>query len=187
MSESVAKQKALFLDRDGVIIDYVPYLNQIKQVSIPKGAGLALKQWQDAGYLLIIVTNQSGVSRGYFSIDAVGAIHRHIDQAYQKFGVQFHDKLICAHHPDDGCACRKPSPLLITQAAAQYSIDVAHSFFVGDAPSDMDCAIRAGCKPVLVLTGRGHETAARLKAEPHPQAEIVICEDLSTTTMLIPN
>jgi D-glycero-D-manno-heptose 1,7-bisphosphate phosphatase len=160
--------KALFLDRDGVIIDYVPYLGQVEQVKIPQKAGQALKQWQDAGYLLIVITNQAGVGRGYFSLDDVEAVHTKVKREYQKFGVVFHDILVCPHHPDSGCECRKPSPHLLQRATQKYNLVLSQSFFIGDAPSDLECAIKAGCQPVLLLTGRGKSTVQHLEQYPVP-------------------
>ncbi len=157
-----ALKKALFLDRDGVVINYIPYLSKPEQVEIPAGAGQALKQWQDAGYLLIVITNQAGVGRGYFTLEDVEAVHHCIRQKYQPFGVKFEDFFLCPHHPDEDCQCRKPSPHLLQTAAQQYGIDLADSFFLGDAPSDIEAAIAAGCQPLLVLTGRGQETLAQL-------------------------
>jgi D-glycero-D-manno-heptose 1,7-bisphosphate phosphatase len=158
--------KALFLDRDGVIINYIPYLSKPEQVEIPEGAGQALKQWQDSGYILIIFTNQSGVGRGYFSLDDLAAVHAQVFSEYQKFGVHFHDVLICPHHPDEGCKCRKPSPYLLLESAKKYDIDLYRSYFIGDSPSDIECAINANCQPVLLLTGRGKSTVQQIKQYP---------------------
>lgn len=159
-------RKALFLDRDGVAIDYIPYLNKPEQVAIPNGAGEALQQWQQAGYLLIIATNQSGVGRGYFSLVDVEAVHERMRAEYASFGVSFTDILVCPHHPDIGCDCRKPSPQMLYLAAQKHGIDLAQSYFLGDTLGDLYCALRAGCQPLLVLTGLGRETYARLSELP---------------------
>ena len=154
--------KALFLDRDGVVIQYVPYLSKPDQVKLPSGAGLALQQWQLANYDLIIFTNQSGVGRGYFSLTDVEAVHEKIKQEYSDYGVKFSEILICPHQPSDNCSCRKPSPKLLIECAERKNIDLSSSWFIGDAPSDIECAINAGCQPLLVLTGRGRETLNHL-------------------------
>ena len=159
-------RKALFLDRDGVTIDYIPYLSQPEQVKLPDGAGKALKQWQDAGYLLIVITNQAGIGRGYFDHEAVEAVHKTVRAEYGKFGVNFTNFFLCPHHPEAGCECRKPSPEMLLTAAKNHQISLKESYFVGDAPSDLKAAINAGCQPVLVLTGRGQETAAQLDQFP---------------------
>ncbi len=175
-------QKALFLDRDGVIVQYIPYLSHPDQVQLPDGAGLALKTWQDRGYKLIIITNQSGIARGYFSLEDVDAIHQCIKKKYAQFGVTFTDILLCPHHPNQGCHCRKPSPYLILEAAKRHQIALSQSFFIGDAPSDLDCAIQAGCHPVLVLTGRGATTHQEMSKKTQ---SISVYQQLSHTIELV--
>ncbi|MEM8779806.1 MAG: HAD family hydrolase [Cyanobacteria bacterium P01_G01_bin.49] len=175
-------RKALFLDRDGVVIQYIPYLCKSEQVKLPLGAGEALKQWQDAGYLLILVTNQAGVGRGYYTLEDVTAVNSHICQKYAEFGVEFHDIFLCPHHPKTQCLCRKPSPKMLIDASKKHEIALSQSFFVGDAPSDIECAINADCQPVLVLTGRGAET---LQQVPEYPKKIEICESLQETVRLI--
>ena len=174
--------KALFLDRDGVVINYIPYLGRPHQVQIPRDAGPALKQWQEAGYLLIIITNQAGIGRGYFSVADVQAIHHRLAELYRPFGVKFMDIFLCPHHPEDACDCRKPSPQMLFAAAQQYAIDLRQSYFLGDAPSDLQAAIQAGCQPLLVRTGRGKETEAQLAQ--FPQA-IPVFDQVSDTVRLL--
>ncbi|ACK66334.1 histidinol-phosphate phosphatase family protein [Rippkaea orientalis PCC 8801] len=174
--------KALFLDRDGVVIDYIPYLSQPEQVRLPHGAGEALKTWQDAGYLLILITNQAGVGRGYYTLEDVEAVHTYIRQEYGKLGVSFEDIFVCPHHPEDNCLCRKPSPEMLIQASKKHQISLSQSFFVGDAPSDLQAAIEADCQPVLVLTGRGEET---IKNIAQYSTEIKVFAKLSDTVQLI--
>jgi D-glycero-D-manno-heptose 1,7-bisphosphate phosphatase len=174
--------KALFLDRDGVTIDYIPYLSRPEQVSLPKGAGKALKAWQKGGYKLVIVTNQSGISRGYFSLEDVKAIHQRIIEEYRRFGVEFADILICPHQPSDNCQCRKPSPYLLVNYSEKYNIDLSKSLFIGDAPSDIECGFNAGCQPVLLLTGRGKETKEKLS---NYEVSIPIFENLSDTITIL--
>jgi D-glycero-D-manno-heptose 1,7-bisphosphate phosphatase len=156
MLTNTGESKALFLDRDGVLIEYVPYLSHPDQVKIPQGAGEVLQKWQDAGYLLIVITNQSGIGRKYFSLHDVEAVHSRMYEEYAKFGVRFKDLFLCPHHPSDGCVCRKPSPYMVQQAAKKYSINLSQSFFVGDAPSDIECALNAGCEPILLTSGACH-------------------------------
>jgi D-glycero-D-manno-heptose 1,7-bisphosphate phosphatase len=175
-------RRALFLDRDGVLIDYIPYLSHPNQVTIPQGAGEALRQWQDQGYLLIVITNQSGISRGYFSMDIVKEIHQKIETEYAKFGVIFAEFFICPHHPSEACVCRKPSPHMILQASQKYNIDRQVSFFIGDAKSDLECAYRAGCTPILLLTGKGKETLKELSKH---QRSIYIYPNLSESLQII--
>ncbi len=182
VDRSTQPQKALFLDRDGVIIDYVPYLSKPEQVSIPIGAGRGLKKWQDAGYQLIIFTNQSGVARGYFTLEDVQAVHDRIFREYAQFGVEFQDVLICPHQPADNCQCRKPSSYLLLECARKYHLNISESFFIGDAPSDIECALKAGCQPVLLLTGRGKNTVGNLSQY---NTHIPVFETLIDTIKLI--
>ncbi|MFN4796356.1 MAG: D-glycero-alpha-D-manno-heptose-1,7-bisphosphate 7-phosphatase [Pseudanabaena sp.] len=184
-TSSIQSEKALFLDRDGVIVDYVPYLSQPNQVQIPQKAGEALKKWQDAGYLLIVITNQSGVGRGYFSMDMVDLIHKHIRKEYSAFGVRFEEFFVCPHLPSIQCKCRKPSPSMLFQASQKYNIDIDRSFFVGDASSDIECAISAGCNPVLLLTGKGSSTSRMLCD--NDRKLVSIFNSLSETIELIKN
>lgn len=174
--------KALFLDRDGVVIDYVPYLSHPEQVRIPAGAGRSLKRWQDEGYDLILITNQSGIGRGYFGLEEVAAVHEQIRAVYRRFGVTFTDIFLCPHHPEDGCNCRKPSPQMLLEAASKHQISLADSYFLGDAPSDLEAALQAGCQPLLVLTGRGQTTLTLLDQYPCP---IPVFNQISDTLSLL--
>lgn len=176
--------KALFLDRDGVIIDYIPYLSQPQQISIPQGADVALRMWQAQGYLLIMITNQSGIGRGYFTFQDVKNVHTCLLKQYQDLGVHFTDIYLCPHHPAEQCICRKPSPYMVQQACQKYGIEICHSFFFGDAPSDIECAVKSGCQPVLILTGRGHETA-EIMSEQLIFHQIPIFPNLLSTTRLL--
>lgn len=174
--------KALFLDRDGVVIDYIPYLSKPEQVTLPQGAGEALAQWQKAGYHLILITNQAGVGRGYFSLTDVEAVHHCIAKKYSAYGVTFDDIFLCPHHPQEGCDCRKPSPQMLLEAADKHGINLSQSYFLGDAPSDIEAAIQAGCQPLLVLTGRGQETVKFLS---NYALNILIFNQVSDTLSLL--
>ncbi|AUS99241.1 HAD family hydrolase [Nostoc sp. CENA543] len=174
--------KALFLDRDGVLIDYIPYLSHPHQVNIPLNAGEIFRKWQDSGYLLIVITNQSGIARGYFTANDVEVVHAKIRQEYEKMGVYFKDIFICPHQPSDNCQCRKPSPYMLQQASEQYLIELSHSYFIGDAISDVECAINAGCNPIFLLTNRTLVDAKNL-AQKHPSVYMI--KELSETIQLI--
>jgi D-glycero-D-manno-heptose 1,7-bisphosphate phosphatase len=175
---------ALFLDRDGVLINYIPYLSHPDQVTIPDGGGEALRKWQDQGFLLIIISNQSGISRGYFSVEDMQSIHDKIQSEYAKFGVNFTEVFVCPHQPSECCICRKPSPFMILHAAKKYDIDLQKSFFIGDADSDLECASRAGCNPILLLTGRGEETLQKIS---NNQKSISIYSNLLESLQILNN
>ena len=177
-------KKALFLDRDGVVINYIPYLSRPEQVEIPEAAGKTLKNWQNEDYLLIIITNQSGVGRGRFTLEDVESVHERVCEIYQPFGVEFDDIFLCPHHPDDNCQCRKPSGEMLVRAAQKHGISLADSFFLGDAPSDLEAAIAAGCQPLLVLTGRGQTTFQEIDQYP---VKIPVFDQIADTVILLNN
>ena len=184
--------KALFLDRDGVLIDYQPYLGHPDQVSFPEGADQALWQWQAAGYLLIVITNQSGIGRGYFTWADMEAVHQRMRTFYAQRGITFTDIIVCPHHPADGCTCRKPSPAMVLQAAQRYRVDLSRSFFVGDNLSDLTCAHNAQCQAILVLTGLGERTREQLPQPDSPNhvmmagKQIPVVANLLDTLPLLP-
>ena len=108
-----------------------------------------------------MVTNQSGVGRGYFTQQAVEEIHALLDQQFTAAGARIERYYVCPHHPEDNCNCRKPKPKSLLDAAVEYRLDLARCFMVGDRPSDLQCGQNAGTRTVLVLTGAGKETLAK--------------------------
>jgi histidinol-phosphate phosphatase family protein len=131
---------AVFCDRDGTLIDDVPYLADPEGVRIIDDAVVALRGARAAGYEVVIVTNQSGVARGLISPDQLAAVNRRVLDGLSERGIDVRDVRACIHGPDDGCACRKPLPGMITAAAAALDIDLGRSVMVGDAERD----VRAG-------------------------------------------
>jgi D-glycero-D-manno-heptose 1,7-bisphosphate phosphatase len=163
--------RAVFLDRDGTVMEDSNYVGDIERVLVIPGAPAALKQLQDAGYKLFIITNQSGVGRGYFTREAVDQIHAHLDEHFGRSGVRFDRYYVCPHHPEDKCDCRKPKPKFLLDAAREYGLDLGHSFMIGDRTSDIQAGINAGAQTVLVLTGVGRETQTRQDVKPDHVAE----------------
>jgi len=160
------QNRACFLDRDGVLIEEVHYLKSPDQIRLARGIAEALVRLQNEGYLRIVVTNQSGVARGYFSEDAVAEVHRRIDELLAEEGAAVDAYYYCPHHVDGivkpydrSCDCRKPEPGMILNAAADHGIDLAASFLIGDKLSDVQAALRAGCAAFLVETGHGQKHA----------------------------
>lgn len=154
--------RAVFLDRDGVINVEKEYLHRVEDFQFLPGVPRALRLLKDAGFLLVVVTNQSGVARGYFSLEAVHRLHRHLQHELQRHGVSIDGFYVCPHHPVHGtgefrreCSCRKPMPGLIEKAAADFAIDPTRSFLVGDKLSDVEAGQAAGCRCFLVRTGYG--------------------------------
>ena len=171
--KSRASNRAVFLDRDGVLMEDANYVGQVERVRLIPGTPAALARLQAAGFRLFVVTNQSGVARGYFSRAAVDQIHRHLDECFQQHGVTIDHYYICPHHPDDQCECRKPSPKFLIKAGQTYRLNLAACYMVGDRTSDIETGLRAGTQTILVLTGAGRETFARAEVLPtHVSANI---------------
>ncbi|MDR0566007.1 MAG: HAD family hydrolase [Prevotellaceae bacterium] len=151
-------QKAVFLDRDGVINSDEGryYVYREEDFTLTPQLGECLKKLQDAGFLLIVISNQSGVSRGVYGVREVEQVNRFLREQLSAFGVQLTECYSCTHHPDVGkCLCRKPLPLLVQKALARYHIDAARSYFIGDRETDMKAAHNAGIKGIAVETNAG--------------------------------
>jgi D-glycero-D-manno-heptose 1,7-bisphosphate phosphatase len=154
--------RAVFIDRDGTISEEVGYINHVSRFRLFPYSAAALKQLHDNGYLAIVITNQAGVARGYFSEEMVQAIHKQMTKDLESSGARVDAIYYCAHHPTVGeppyqldCDCRKPKPGLLLRAARDYDIDLANSWMVGDRYSDIELAANAGVKSALVLSGYG--------------------------------
>jgi D-glycero-D-manno-heptose 1,7-bisphosphate phosphatase len=165
----MGKRRAVFLDRDGTINVEVQYLSKVEEFQFIPGVPWALKRLKDAGFLLVVVTNQSGVGRGYYDEAALRSIHDHMHAELAHFGVSIDACYFCPHHPEHAvgayrqeCGCRKPLPGMLQQAAEDLDIDLAASFMIGDKLADVEAGINAGCTPLLVLTGYGSAHAAGL-------------------------
>jgi D-glycero-D-manno-heptose 1,7-bisphosphate phosphatase len=167
--EAVEKRPAVFLDRDGTINVEKDYLWRPEDFEFIAGSVEAIRRLKEAGFLVIVVTNQSGVARGYFGIEEVETLHRHIQEQLEQAGTRIDGFYLCPHHPEQGvgafrreCDCRKGNPGLLLQAAREHGIDLAASFMVGDKRADLEAGRRAGCRSFLVLTGYGREEAQKL-------------------------
>ncbi len=148
---------AIFLDRDGVIIENRPsYVRTWSDVEIFPQALTALARLKNSPYKIILVTNQSGVGRGLIPLDIVEAINQRLLEVVQAAGGRIDGIFMCPHAPEDHCDCRKPRPGMILQATKQLSLDLSHSILIGDALSDLKAGFAAGIhRVVLVRTGRG--------------------------------
>jgi D-glycero-D-manno-heptose 1,7-bisphosphate phosphatase len=158
--------RAVFLDRDGTLIVEKNYLSKIEEVEFIPGTGKALAKLKKKGFLLILITNQSGVGRGFFTMEDVQRVHRHIVGALQQEGATLDGIYICPHQPEDNCECRKPKTKLIRDAAEKFQIDPKQSFMVGDRELDVQLGHNAGCRSVLVRTGYGEKVIAGNLANP---------------------
>jgi histidinol-phosphate phosphatase family protein len=150
-------RRAIFLDRDGTINEEVNYLGRVEDLRWIARAAQAIRLLRDHGWLVVLVTNQSGVGRGYFTEQAVAAIHRQLAADLAAAGTALDGVYCCPHHPAANCACRKPKTLLFERAARDLNIDLAASYAVGDKISDLLPGQRLGSRTVLVLTGHGRQ------------------------------
>ena len=158
--EDLSFKRAIFLDRDGTINVEKNYLIDPADLVLLPGVGAALRRGREAGYLLIVVTNQSGVARGYFTTTAVAELHDHLQRELRPYGVQIDAFYLCPHHPEHGtgpCDCRKGEPGMLLQAAREHHIDLAASWMIGDKRSDVEAGSKAGCRSILVRTGYGEQ------------------------------
>jgi D-glycero-D-manno-heptose 1,7-bisphosphate phosphatase len=148
-------KRAVFLDRDGTINREVDFLSDPDEVELLPGAAEAIARLNKERWLVIVVTNQSGVGRGYFTEEAVRKVNQRLQTLLASDGALIDAIYYCPHHPDAGCDCRKPATGLLRQAVNDFDIDLGHSFVAGDKVSDVEMGHRAGCKTILVLTGYG--------------------------------
>ncbi len=151
------KNKCVFLDRDGVLNKDIGYLKSPDQLIILPGVIGALKKLKDAGFLLIIVTNQSGIAKGFFYEDDLKKVHNALLTIFKKDNIYIDDIFYCPHHKDGiaepyniSCDCRKPNTKMIKDSAIKYNIDLSKSYLVGDKDTDIQLAINAGLKSFCV-------------------------------------
>jgi D-glycero-D-manno-heptose 1,7-bisphosphate phosphatase len=147
----------VFLDRDGTINEEVGYLDDPDRLVLIPGAAEAIRLLNDAGILVIVISNQAGVGRSYFSAATVEAIHRQLAKQLAVHGARVDAIFYCPHHPSEGCECRKPKTGMLLQATRRHELDMRRAFVVGDKVSDLDAGRRVGCRTVLVLTGYGEQ------------------------------
>lgn len=161
----MASAPAVFLDRDGTLIEERHYLSRPEQVALFPGAAAALQRLRDAGFKLFLVTNQSGVGRGYFTLADVEAVHARLRELLAPAGVWFDHVYIAPESPDQPSRYRKPSPQALWDARDAFGVDLARSFMIGDKLIDLECGWNAGVsKSILVRTGYGAEEARKSAA-----------------------
>lgn len=153
------KRRAVFFDRDGVILEYKRLLTEAADMTLAVGAPDALKRLQEAGYALVVVTNQSVVARGMITEEELQKLHQTLTRQFRKVGVTLDGIYYCPHHPDAqvekyriACECRKPGTLLIRRAAKDLSLDLSQSFFIGDEDTDTQAGTAAGLRTIFIGT-----------------------------------
>jgi len=153
---------AVFLDRDGTLIEERGYLSKLEDIALFADTPAALRRLRDAGFALVVVTNQAGIARGYFDEAFVQKAHRYLGEMLAAEGIVIDGYYYCPHHPDGlvpeysrVCRCRKPAPGMVEHAARDLDLDVDRSFVVGDKWLDVELATNAGARGILVRTGYG--------------------------------
>ena len=146
------KNKAVFLDRDGVLNHEMgDYIKRMEDFHILDNFE-ALKTLQDKGYMLIVATNQGGLAKGWYTEENLAEMHDELKKQYKAYGVEFTDVYYCPHHPDftGPCDCRKPKPGLLLRGIEEHNIDPAQSYFIGDRERDVEAGTAAGVKGILI-------------------------------------
>lgn len=158
----MGKYPAIFLDRDGTINEEMGYINHIERFKIFPFVAESIRIFRDAGFKIIVVTNQSGIARGYFSEKLLTEVHQKLKECLAEKGTKIDEIYYCPHHPTEGkgeykkdCNCRKPKTGLIEKAAEEHEIDLKKSYLIGDRFKDMEFAKNLNIKSGLVLTGYG--------------------------------
>jgi D-glycero-D-manno-heptose 1,7-bisphosphate phosphatase len=162
---------AVFVDRDGTVNREVDFLRRVADLRLIPGAAAAVRRLTDAGFAIVIVTNQSGVARGLIAPATLDAIHEAIRRRLAQRGARLAGLYACPHHPTEGapplrrrCRCRKPGPGMVERAARELDLDLRRSYCVGDSPADLGLAAAAHLRAVLVRTGHGRRTEEALAA-----------------------
>ena len=178
--------KLIILDRDGVINeDSDNYIKSAEEWRPIPGSLEAIARLTQAGYTIVVATNQSGIGRQFLDDYALAQIHQLMCRSVEEAGGTLHGIFFCPHHPDDGCGCRKPAIGLFTQIECEFATSVRDVAFVGDSLSDVTAARLAGCRPVLVRTGKGERTL--LEAGEHELDNVQICDSLASFVDTLPD
>ncbi len=164
----------VILDRDGVINqDSDNYIKSVDEWHPIPGSIDAIAQLSQAGYKVVVVTNQSGLARGYFDEITLANMHSYMCSLVENAGGYIDAVFYCPHSPDDHCLCRKPLPGMLNQIEEEFDLNVKNAFFVGDSEKDIDAGLTKQCLPILVRTGKGATTEDQLDIEKKSRIEIV--------------
>ncbi len=171
MMASGTAAKYVILDRDGTLIVEKNYLSDPEGVELLPGAVEGLRRLAEAGYRFVVITNQSGVGRGYFPLSAVEAVNERLVSLLETEGIRLDGVYVCPHAPDEKCACRKPQIGMIRKAASELGFDVSGCWVVGDKAVDVELGKNAGAKAILVRTGYGASLESSLPVAPDAVAD----------------
>jgi D-glycero-D-manno-heptose 1,7-bisphosphate phosphatase len=162
---SLSKAKAIFLDRDGIINVDHGYVHEIEAFEFNEGIFEALLALQDRGFLLIVVTNQSGIARGYYTQEQYQVLTTYMVETFLERGIRISAVYHCPHGPDAGCKCRKPKAGMLKRAQKEFKIDMKRSWMVGDKESDMLAAKKAGIEQRILVSKEFHSKEATIVVE----------------------
>jgi D-glycero-D-manno-heptose 1,7-bisphosphate phosphatase len=178
---TIAQRAAVFLDRDGTVVEERDYLADPAEVRLLPGAAAAIRRLGAAGYAVVLVTNQSGIARGLYRLEDYAAVQARVERLLAEAGAPVDATYYCPHHPDftGPCDCRKPGPGMYLAAARDLSLAPDLSWFVGDKVTDVQPAFRLGGRGILVRTGYGRE------AEGDAPAGVAVVDDLGAAAELI--
>ena len=165
------RQKAVFLDRDGTICEDVNYLSRPEDLRLFPFTAEAVKLLNDKGFLVILITNQSGIARGFFDEKVLHQIHAKLKEELTKSNAKLDAIYFCPHSSSDNCDCRKPKTGMIEMAKQDFSLSLENSWIIGDKAIDVETGFNAQIKTALVLTGYGQTEAEKLKKKPDLTAE----------------
>ncbi len=177
MNKQKTQQAAVFLDRDGTINEDRDYIGDVDDVILIEGAAEAIKRLNNIRVPVIVITNQSGIGRGFYAEAELRAVNHRLMALLKTKEAHIEGLYYCPHLPQDKCGCRKPETALLQRAAQEHSIDLSKSVMIGDKNSDMELGRRAGTKTILVLTGYGEVTRKTIEAGVE-KAPDYIAEDL---------
>jgi D,D-heptose 1,7-bisphosphate phosphatase len=159
------KNRAVFIDRDNTICRDVPYCSRPEDLELLPKVTDGIRLLNEHGFKVVVITNQSGVARGYFTEDVLSRIHQKMQGDLAERGASVDAIYYCPHHPDNNCDCRKPKPTMLFQAAHDLDIDLRKSYVIGDSDMDTKMGKEAGCVTIIVLTTNQNDTESR-KPEP---------------------
>ena len=171
---------AVFLDRDGTLIQERNYLADPEEVEMVPGAADAVRALKNGGFAVVVVTNQSGIARGLFSVEDYESVAARVEEVLRVHGASVDGTYFCAHHPDftGECDCRKPGTGMYLAAAEHLDLNLSHSYYVGDKVTDLLPGIALGGVPILVRTGYGAEHETSVPSEAHVVQDISEAADL---------
>lgn len=174
-----ASRRFVLIDRDGTLNVEKNYLSDPDQLELIPGSGAALRELKRLGFGIAVITNQSGIARGYFDMERLEQVHARLRSLLEAEGAAIDGLYLCPHGPGDDCACRKPLPGMVGQAVAEHGFDPARAFVIGDKEADVELGLGVGATTILVRTGYGTRTEAKGSRAHH------VVDDLPAAALLI--